>query len=1110
MTDEPSIPLAQPPRLTEAEQTVLRELTRREAAAVAPKMAAAYSRLLELSRSDHPVDHVLAAHLAREILSALPGALGNDVTRERLDYEPRLQALCLEWPRDARDGGPPAKALDALRKLLDDHETAHQRARSGPLALLTQADRARAGFIPDPSIDRWRELSSRGSGLAHRIRNRDRPLPAAEETRRLVDEVTAILVSGVAPYFEGLREVDRLVALDKPTEADARRLAGLLSTQSQYAYFFERAGEGWLLPLAGLGRLLSTPPRLVDVGGGYVQAPGWPQGVFLERVANVDPQLVARLAQRALLTDNPRAIAQVVRIAQALPPESALGLVASVSKAIRAPLAVEYAAIEVASLAQSLAKAGFPAESGDLLISIVRAAMESRRRDSWHLDKVLGEPLEVVVRAGGDVIPALRSCLRRLSRASRPIQRHSTSWVHNIDVRPGHGVDAIWLLANGIYRSLLEAPLPSARTQVVELLADRYRVFARIALAAIAERPELLESADTLLLHPLDWDDGESTRYEFRRALAVLWRRSTPGAHGALLAYAAAAKEAEVVIARWAKQGIDRDPDEVRRQWRSWLLYKIAEHLPPDWLESYGPLAVHEDDRLPEPTAEWVTAKSPFSEDELNALDAAAVLERARCWQPGESSMLDGASREGLGRVLGAVMLFRLSEFVPLGSEFGRIPVSLLSYVTGVLGRGLREDHAENRGQGVALILAMGETFLARGEDEPDSRDVKRELAATIAFAANGDLLDEAQMHAALQMVRTLHGDSDPSVDSETRDAANGYDVGMLALNSVRGEATTAGIELLLAARRAGHAALFDEASRLLRMSISSDASLSVRAAVGMRLPWLLGRDAAHQSEWLEILFGDDVPAPARAATWSAYVLYAQFFRDIALLLAAQYQSAVTTLEARPEEERGRPRDDDEHLGIHVAMAHILALAPESEQAWLEEFYTRAAGWVRARVTRWIAEQAANADVAIEVRQRARAFLADRVRKADGESDSDELKAISWISPTPDNEREVLETILLPALEKTAGTTEDEPGAAAFAGRVAGHMPREAGRMVQLLVAGDQWHSLPHLAAAEVRSALAVIMASGDPDARAIGSDVVNTLGAQGFLEFRDLLAPSA
>lgn len=1105
--DEPSVPLTPRVRLTEAEQAVLRELAQRDAAAVAPKVAASYTRLLELSRSSNPVDAVLVAHLAREILSALPGALGIELAHERLEYENRLQELCVVWPADARNGEPPAQALADLRRLLDDHERASGRAREGPLALLMQADRARTGFIPDPSIDRWTQLSARGSRLAHRIRNRERQFPAPDETRRLVDEMTALLLAAGAPYFEGIREVDRLLALEDPTDTDARSLAALLATQSQYAYFFERARETWLHPLARIRGLLTTPPRLVDVGGGYVQAPGWPQGAFLERAAGADPQFVADLARRSLPTNNPRAIAMVVQVARALPPDFAAGLAPALSRAMRTPLAVEYAAVETASLIRVLGQAGFQAEGADLLAAVVRASIASPRDDTWQMEQVLGEPLEIVAAAGGEVVPHLRSCLRKLARASGGLRRHSALWLRNIDVRPGHGVDAVWLLANGLYRALLVAPLDGARLLEGELLADREPVLARIALAAMVERPDLIAAGDELLLDPLRWDDGRTTRHEFRRALAALWSRSSPAARDALLAYADRADEADVIIRRWAAEGIERDPDETRREWRSWLLYKVRDDLPPEWLQSCGPLRAIDDDRLPEPTADWVGPTSPFTEEDLSVLEPAAVLERARTWQPTQPPTFDSPTAEGLGRTMASLVVRRLPEFVGLGAEFARLPAALLAQVTSAIERELREGHLDHREDAVELNLAVGTAFLAGGDTDSWSREIKRDVAGTVTFAADENLLSETQADMALHLVSALLLDPDPSPASESQDIANGYDAGMLALNAVRGQATTAAIELLLSARRANRATQAEETSEILRNAISRDTSLSVRSAVGMRLPWLLGRDAAHQAEWLELLFGADVPSPSSGATWSAYLLYARFFPDIATVLAPQYQSAVTTLVPRSEEDRGRPRDDDERLGVHVAMAHILGLPPESEGAWLQEFYGRAADWVRARVTRWIAEQAADAEVAGEIRGRARAFLANRVQLVDAQAGDGELKAISWISATADSERDILETILLPALEKTGGATENEQGATSLASRIASEMPREAARLLQLLVAGDQWHSLPHIAATELRAALEQIMQSADREARATAADVINTLGAQGFLEFRDLLA---
>lgn len=219
---EPPSALLGESRLSETELIVLRALTEREKETAFPRMANAYRRLVAIARSDDPIDGILAAHLAREVLSALPGALGVELTRERLQYENRVQGLANHWPAEARAGEPPTSVLTGLRDLIEDHERASGRAREGPRALLSREDRARTGFVPDTSLDHWTDLAGRGAGLAHRLRNLDRELPSPQETRRLVDELTATLLAVIAPYFEGIGEVDRLIALERPGEVEAR------------------------------------------------------------------------------------------------------------------------------------------------------------------------------------------------------------------------------------------------------------------------------------------------------------------------------------------------------------------------------------------------------------------------------------------------------------------------------------------------------------------------------------------------------------------------------------------------------------------------------------------------------------------------------------------------------------------------------------------------------------------------------------------------------------------------------------------------------------------------------------------------------------------------
>ena len=114
---------------------MLHELGERESDAEHPRLARSYRRLLELSRSSDPVDAIVAAHIARELLAVVPGALGIELPAGRLDYVSRVAELAATWPADTRSGEPPAHAVQVLRRLLVDHELASVRAREGPRAL---------------------------------------------------------------------------------------------------------------------------------------------------------------------------------------------------------------------------------------------------------------------------------------------------------------------------------------------------------------------------------------------------------------------------------------------------------------------------------------------------------------------------------------------------------------------------------------------------------------------------------------------------------------------------------------------------------------------------------------------------------------------------------------------------------------------------------------------------------------------------------------------------------------------------------------------------------------------------------------------------------------
>ena len=228
----------------------------------------------------------------------------------------------------------------------------------------------------------------------------------------------------------------------------------------------------------------------------------------------------------------------------------------------------------------------------------------------WHLEQILAEPLDAIATAGGDMGHPLASRIRRFVRSMGPSRRYTTLWLRNIDRRPTYGVDERWIVPNALYRCLLAAPLAAARDLTGALLTDRLPVLTRIALAACSERPDLVVDPDALLLDPERWDQ-EGTRYEFRRALGSLWARASQPARDALLGYAERADEVQEIRERLATNGREYPPGELERLWRSRLLHRVREQVPAGWIERAGPLDPVEDERMPEPSAGWISQRKP-------------------------------------------------------------------------------------------------------------------------------------------------------------------------------------------------------------------------------------------------------------------------------------------------------------------------------------------------------------------------------------------------------------------------------------------------------------------------------------------------------------------
>lgn len=1094
--------------LTRAEKTVLAELEAKDS-----KLGAAYRRLLELSRDQtDSLAPILVAHLVREMISAVPGTYLEELAADHADYPHLVDVIASTWPLGEREHEPPSEVAAAVRALLAEHEAARSRARQGPKSLITQQDPSRSGYAPEPSVDHWIGLQRRASGIAHRLKNIYQPLPIPADTRRLVDELTSGLHAVLAPFFDSTAHIDELLAIARPSAADASRVAAALQTPPQLRHFFSQAGPSWLEPLSGIRGLLTKPPGLRSVGDGLVQASAWPQGEYLERMAALHPEKVRAIAASVADGDNPRVAQSLAGIARDLPAHEARHLARPLARWMSKALVADYAAIEVSQVAGQLAEAGFGGDACVLYEAVLDGVIGSGRENEWLLDQVLGEPLNTLASAVPKSIAKVLAVRvdRLVGQLDPALRRHTSVWLRRLEGSArGYGHDPAVMLARGLYRVVLGAPDEAASVLIATYVAAGPSVRGRIGLAAVSKRPEALADVDAVVGNPERWDDSATGRHEFRRALPGIWGRASAEARDRLLRYAEAAAEAHARADQISTQDWSDPPSrpELVGLWRGRLLAEIWERLPPEWRTRLEPVELEVEPEPAEAFAEWVRSESPLTAEELDATGAPVLIDLLRNWS--EPQVLGRATFEGLSDAAGGAIVRRLSVFAGHAGDIAALRPQAVAAVASHIERGVRDGTIENAQYGAALslMLEMGEARIPPGDDEPWGPQVRGSVVGLIAYLAREDHLPADQIPRAISLTIRLLSDPDPTIAAEQRDLKAGYDVTMLALNGVRGQATTAAIDLLLWARRAGHPTTADSIANALRAQAAVDPSATYRAATGIRLPWLLENDKGHETEWIRVLFGGKVPLVARSAAWEAYLLYSRFFRSTVSALSDQYGVALAELSPRPRK-TGRPRDVDEQLGIHVVMADLLGLEAAHDRDWVTDFYSRTLDATRAQVTRFLAENAASPEVSEQVRIRARDLTRLRLA-ATGEAaaGSLELRAMGWASRADHRGAEVLRTIVLPALERGEGATDDEPGVAALIARQARSSPVMAARALRLLVDGDRHQALPHIADEELRTALEKLVSARSANARQMAIRIINDLGARGYPQFRDLVA---
>lgn len=476
-------------------------------------------------------------------------------------------------------------------------------------------------------------LEDANKGL-HRGIGRTQAAELYERTVRVIDRL-------FGPISDRFDEIDLLLAVSDPSEADVSRLAELVGDDRHLNYFFEKVeGSAWMRALAE-ERILQPPTE-----------GGWPAGSYIFRLVDSDPDVVREwLVARGKEELSPQQAGFLLRIASRL--DGVAYLIADLTKGNLDAPEVEF---QVEHYLSALSDQGLR-EAG-LQRLVIESLKELLAGDRGGVDLHLAARiLEVALNALrlGDQKRWLQALMHRLRdvaatedelrlRAMRPLPELS------VDPRSRSGLELIAAaVCDGAERATAAGLAPNEVLSVLEVLEEplRARFVAdylreRVsAYAAEAQRFLLDQIRTNLLPSP---EELQLLREVFELA---------DGDPGALVEALGAAPSAEKID---QIPGGNRLPAELLRPHR-WLV-AVPEAERGDWREV--------DRRLSERfggapadgvifrvgPARFAGATSPIPREELALLDPRDAAKRIAAWEPSpEHSFLD-PSAEGLADVL--------------------------------------------------------------------------------------------------------------------------------------------------------------------------------------------------------------------------------------------------------------------------------------------------------------------------------------------------------------------------------------------------------------------------------------------------------------------------
>lgn len=833
----------------------------------------------------------------------------------------------------------------------------------------------------EPVAKAWLSLAdSKEYGLASRA-HRDalaRPRPVNQEFRKLWDQMEEILDFVLekyrSRYLETHKQIDDMLTREVPTSADSAALRNTIpNNQVTLGYFFERlSSPAWLTPLneAGYFRYPPEPERNLDEG--TVGFPYWPASEYLSRMAGLDPEVVLNIIVEIPRTDNVRVHNDMYNAAISMPAKHAVIIANKELEWIRANDSIFLVNDSLSQLVVQLAVGGhleMALNYSKELLSIVQtnnADQPKTKLGTWEYERFLNAIIPDLLSVSDlkfveILCGALESAIK-LSGFNQPLdspEDYSYIWQRKIDNEKSHHRIRN-ILVSAIKESIDQLIMLNIMPidEIVTFLdSKQYNIFRRLSLYTVYKHTDKnTKLADRYLTNKI-YFDTTAYRTEYNQLAAKFFGQLTSDQQGKILAWIDERLNVDKVITTLAS-GIGNTPssEQVQRYIDNWMIQRLSPFhhaLPSEWKNRYEMLVeinCYNKEVEEEEDGVWIGPTSPKELVELDTMTIENLIDFLLTWKPVKDWR--SPTPEGLGMHLSTLIEEKYEQFAEKANLFKKTGIDP-TYIRSVLW-GFRKavDAGKVFKWGLILDLCIWATqqkdvhvrTVSIMDQDYDWEGTRKEVAGLLSSGLNdGDTEIPFNYRGSVwKLLEMLSADQQPTIGYEEEYLKDNNDLGLLSINTVRGEAMHTVVRYALWVHRHTPGIVSEnkqgfekmpEVQKVLEehLDLKKELTLSIRSIYGKWLPWLVLLD----DEWLVknlalILPADSDKSNIYRVTWETYILYCQSYDNVFEILHKEYKKAVERIKEIKIEKRSIT-DPEMRLAEHLATLYWRGILDREE-----------------------------------------------------------------------------------------------------------------------------------------------------------------------------------